>query len=147
MALARETSWKQAKLGCPTRRRLEGVIPDRPGDSHSYVNDGHPALQAMVPRSMEEIRNSNGRGRACEFNSYEERLVIDNGIGQQPLIVSLIAEMARGSVIEHPGSTDSRKEAGVLLVPETVRRSPSVEVYTLQRSVPCFILRSAILRV
>ena len=53
------------------------------------------------PVRWKRVGNADGSRRPGEFDSDKKRLVIDNGVGEQPFVIPLIAQVPGGSVVQH----------------------------------------------
>jgi hypothetical protein len=102
------------------RHRLQEVVADGPAYTHSNVRNGNPALQAMVTGAMEKIRDANGSRCSSQFNAHKEWPVVDDAIGEEPFIISVDAQVAGGSIVQHARGPDSREKANVFSVPKLV---------------------------
>ena len=58
--------------------RLKCVIAGRSTRGHTEMNDGSPALEAVMAGTMEQVGNSDGCRRARRFDPSEERMVVDD---------------------------------------------------------------------
>ena len=81
-----------------------------PAHSHADMRNRNPALQGVVAGAVEEIGNADGSRRPGKFNSHKKRPVIHNGVGKQPFIVPLIAQVPGRSVVEHARGADAGEE-------------------------------------
>lgn len=102
-------------------RRGQGVIADRSADRDPGMNRRRPALQAMMARAMENIRNAHRSGCRGDFNSGKEGVIVDDGIGQKRLVDSTPAEIQRRRIVQGPAGADSGEQQIVFAIPETVR--------------------------
>src|SRR5579872_7230776 len=89
------------RIASGTCRRLQQVIVHRPAHAYADMRNGSPALEGVVASAVEQVGYADGGRGSGKFNANKERAIIDSGVVQQPFVVALIAQVTRGSVVQH----------------------------------------------
>lgn len=85
------------------------------------MQNGNPALEAVMVGTMEEIRKADGSERAGGFDGGEGRLVVHDVVGEQDFVAAAAAHVAGGVEIQRACGSHASEEPGVSLIPEAVR--------------------------
>src|SRR5262249_42046900 len=69
-------------------RGLKTVVPYGATGRQAGVNDGGPALQAMVMRTMKEIGGGDRHRHAPRLDRGDRRVVVHDVVGQEQLVAA-----------------------------------------------------------
>src|SRR5580693_2022705 len=99
---------------------LERVVTNIPKGCHANVTNRQPALQRMMARAMQQVRDADG-GHSCgRFQTGKSSRVVDYVVRDKNLLSPPCLEVASGSVIHAPSEGNSRKERQICTIPEGV---------------------------
>ena len=76
--------------------RGQRVVADRSSHGDSRMNRGSPALQAMMPGAVKNVRDTDRGCRGRDFDPREERVIIHDRIGKEGFVDAATAEVERG---------------------------------------------------
>lgn len=78
----------------PRKLRIgQAVIVDVTESSHADMDKRNPSLRPMMSGAMQPIARADGGCNSRRFNAREQRLVVDNLIVEQNLIMASLAKM------------------------------------------------------
>jgi len=61
---------------------LQAIISHGSGSRKAGVDDGGPALQAMMMGAVEEVGDANGGNGGSGFDGGESGMIVDNVVGE-----------------------------------------------------------------
>ena len=104
-------------------RGLKRVISYGPCSGQACVDDGGPALQAMMMITVKQVGDADRYSRRAGFDGSESGTIVDEIIGQESFVTAATAKVQRGKVIEGSRSADGCDEKVIFTVPEAMLRN------------------------
>jgi hypothetical protein len=102
---------------------LQTIIPDIPERRHPNMPDRHPALQGVVSRAMENIRDPNRGHRSGCFQRRKSRRVVHDFLRKKNLLAPTRLKVTRRGVIHPPHDRNAREQKNICAIPKAVHRS------------------------
>ena len=72
---------------------LEAIIPDRASGAQAGVDDGGPALQAVVMITVEQVRRADRDDGGGDLDGREGRVIVHHVIAQQDFLTAAAAHI------------------------------------------------------
>src|ERR1700730_11939129 len=97
-------------------RGFQPVVANRAAHRDSRMNRGSPALQAVMPGAMEDVRDADGSRRSRHLDPCKQRMVIHNRVRQKNFINAAAAEIECRSVVQGATRANACEQPIVLAV-------------------------------